>query len=412
MSLRQSLRTTVLIFGASFVLAACGTLNGASLTPPPSQAAMPQHGAPASDVAFQENVLHTGYIDATLRLPLRKVWSVNLGGSRGGVGYPIVANGIVVVVAAGDLVGLDARTGKTLWTQGSPSGNGWIGPAYDDGAVFVNAYIDCGSGEQALFAFDERTGKQLWATAPPDQCEFSSPPTAASGNVYTAGNSVGGNVYAYNGAEGTLEWTATVNGGDDSSPAVTPTGIYVSYACPQTYAFRPSSGKKIWHFSGPCSGGGGSTPVLYNGLLFVGDSQALSGYNGLILKAKDGRIAGGFNSYSVPAFAQNLGYFVTSYSYSTESLEARKVPSMRLAWHVTLDSSDSYRTPPFAVGTIVLVETHAGSLLGYDTRTGKQEMDMSLGYGGYYTGSSVGMGYGSGELIVPNGAELIALKGS
>jgi outer membrane protein assembly factor BamB len=413
MTLSRSLRTGALL-GASIALAACGAQN--SPAPPTAnpllQASAPEGAAPVSDdAAYQGNVEHTGDIDAPLRPPLRVAWSVNLGGSRGSVGYPVVARGIVVVASGGNLLGLDAKTGKTLWSQGSPSNEGWVGPAYDDGAVFADAFIDCGSGEQGLFAFDERTGKQLWSATPPDQCEFSSPPTAASGVVYTAAAADGGDVYAYRESNGVLEWMASVENGDDSSPVVTSAGIYVSYACPQTYDFKPSSGKQIWHFSGPCEGGGGSTPVLYHGLLFVGDSQAFTGYDGLFFTAKNGRIAGGFNSNFPPAFAQRLGYFVTNYSSSVDTLEAREVPSMHLAWKAALNG-DSYVTPPFVVGDIVYIETQQGNLFGYDAKSGKQKLDMSLGSGGYYRGSPVGLGYGSGELIVPNGAELIALKGS
>ena len=90
-------------------------------------------------------------------------------------------------------------------------------------------------------------------------------------------------------------------------------------------------------------------------------------------------------------FAQRLGYFVTSYSSSVDTLEARSMLSMRLAWKAALNG-DSYATPPFVVGDIVYIETQKGILFGYDTRSGKKKLDMSLGSGGYYRGSPVGRG--------------------
>lgn len=401
-------------FAAAGVLTAC---NGANPPAPGVSAgltfdatARPPVSPPSEgSVAYQVNAAHTGSVSRGLRLPLKELWSVNLGGSYGGVGYPVVANDIVVVTSGSKLFALNAKNGKTLWTQGSPSGYAWIGPAYDNGMIFASPSQESRSSYVGMYAFDERTGKEIWSESAPGQAFFSSPPTASGGTVYTAAAAVGGTVYAYDETSGALKWTASVENGEDSSPVVTPTGIYVSYACPQTYDFKPSSGKQIWHYSGPCEGGGGSTPVLYDGRLFVGDSDALSGYNGLILRAKAGRIAGGFNSYFPPAFAQSLGYFVASYGYSGEALEARKVSTMRLAWSVTLNS-DSYVTPPLVAGNVVYVETAAGTLFGYDAQTGKQTVDMALGNSGY-RGLSVGLGYGSKELFVPDGTSLIAIEG-
>ena len=400
------LKVSLTIATAAF-LTACGAQGTPSIAngrPVPS----PGSHAPRiseQSVAYQINVEHTGFVQRPLHRPLTQLWSVDLGGSRGSVGYPVVANGIVVVASNDQLVALDEKTGIVLWKQGSPSGY-WVGPAYDNGMIFSNPSEGSGSSNVGMYAFDERTGKQLWSAPAPGQVFFSSPPTAVSGVVYTAAAGVGGTVYAYDESTGALKWTASVMNGDDSSPVVTSSGVYVSYACPQTYDFKPSNGKQIWHFSGPCEGGGGSTPALYDGLLFVGDSQALSGYNGLILKAKNGKIAGGFNAYFTPAFAYQRGFFV-----SGSTLEAQDIPQMQQAWLVNLGSSDSYATPPLVVGNIAYIETAAGNLVGYDVENGKEKVQMKLGNGGYYRGLFAGLAYGDNELIVPNGAYLIALKG-
>jgi outer membrane protein assembly factor BamB len=321
----------------------------------------------------------------------------------------VVANGIVVVPAENDLVALSAKTGRVLWTKPSPSaGTGWNGAAFDNGVVFTSPFYTHGKRNFGIFAFDEKTGKKLWAADVPGQFAISAPPTAASGMVYVSAAGVGGTVYAYMESKGTLRWTASVKGGDDSSPVVSLGGIYVSYACPQTYDFKPKNGSQVWHYSGPCYGGGGSTPSLYDGLLFVEDSQALSGYNGAIFAANTGVLAGGFNSYFTPAFAHERGFFVTGSS----TLEAVYIPSIRKAWTATLSNSDSYATPPLVVGNTVFIETQAGELIGYDYLTGAKVVAMNLGYGSGYQVQPIGLGYGSKLLIVPRGSELIALKGS
>ena len=203
-----------------------------------------------------------------------------------------------------------------------------------------------------------------------------------------------------------LKWTSSVENGDDSSPVVTSGGVFVSYACPQTYDFDPTNGKTIWHYSGPCEGGGGSTPVVLSGLLFVGDSQE-SAYNGLVLNAKKGNVAGSFNAAFSPAFAHNLGFFV---NYTT--LEAQGIPKLKQVWSVKLPSSDSYNSQALVVGNIVYLATYANKLVGYDVFNGKQKVQMKLSKNGFYRHAGAGLAYGDGELIVPNGKYSIGFKGS
>ena len=126
------------------------------------------------------------------------------------------------------------------------------------------------------------------------------------------------------------------------------------------------------------------------------------------LTANKGKVVGTFTSNFTPAFANYIGYFVTGYG---STLEAAEIPSMRQSWSATL-SGDTYVTPPLIVGDTVYIETASGELFGYASKTGKQEVQMNLGSYGNYRGLSVGLGYGSHELIVPDGSELIAVKGT
>ena len=357
-------------------------------------------------VTYQVNAQHTGYAASTLRPPLTTLWSVKLGDRGSGVGYPVVANGIVVVEANNRLVALDAMTGKIRWSKGSRAG--WVGPAYENGTIFSDPVsTSFGDRKFGMYAFDERSGKLRWAKSAPREWSFSSPPTAASGTVYTAAAGDGGLVYAYAESSGALEWTAGVENGDHSSPAVLPHGVYVAYDCPQAYDFNPSTGKPIWHYSGSCTGGGGSTPVIYDGLLFIGDGFVTSAYDGFILTEDKGKVVGRFHANSTPAFANYRGFFVTGYG---ATLVAVDVPSMRQIWSAT-PTGDKYATPPLIVGDTVYIETEGGELYGYASKSGKQKVEMRLGSGGYF-GSPVGLGYGSGELFVPDKHTLFALKGS
>ena len=362
-------------------------------------------GAAKESVTYQIDIAHTGAAAGMLTPPLAPKWAVNLGNS---VGYPVVVDHVIVVAANGSLIALRQKTGKVMWSQPAPTGGGWVGPAYDNGMIFSNVFYTNGSQGIGMFAFDLHSGKQVWSAVLPGQYAFSSPPTAANGIVYTGGAGSGGTVYAFSESSGQLLWTGSVENGDNSSPAVSKDGVYVSYACPQTYDFNPTSGAQIWHYSGPCEGGGGSTPVLYDGRLYVEDSDVVNGYDGIALTATTGQPVANFNSNYPPAFASQVGLFVTN----TQTLVAAKVPKLTTLWTATTNSSDFFSTPPVVVGTTVYIETEAGKLLGYDLRTGASTVTMGLGYTDNSPGFAAGLGYGDHELIVPDGSELIAVGGS
>ncbi len=80
-----------------------------------------------------------------------------------------------------------------------------------------------------------RAGRQL-----PGQYACDSAPTASNGLVYTGAAGSGGTVYALNVVDGGVAWTRAVANGNTSSPAVTPSGVFVSYACTQAWGFNPT----------------------------------------------------------------------------------------------------------------------------------------------------------------------------
>jgi outer membrane protein assembly factor BamB len=100
-----------------------------------------------------------------------------------------------------------------------------------------------------------------------------------------------------------------------------------------------------------------------------------------------------------------------AYTSSAASIEARKLPSLHLSWSVTING-DEFCTPPLIVGDLVYIETYKGTLLAYDAKTGKRKLQMSVGSPGFGRGAVIGLAYGSNELIVPNGDELVGLAGS
>ncbi len=271
-----------------------------------------------SSVAYQVDIAHTGNQSAsTLTPPLTQSWAVDLGGP---VSYPLIVDGrVFVTIGNSDTYGtkieaLDLATGNAIWGPIDVSGTYfWSNAAYDAGRVYVVNF------DGLLTAFDASTGATVWAQQMPGQYAFSSPPTAAGGMVFVGGAGSGGTIYAVDGATGHVLWTASVLNGDNSSPALSADAVYVNYACVQDYAFAPLTGALLWHHSGGCEGGGGDTPVLYQGRLWSRDIPT----GNLILDANTGNDIAAFSANSIPAFAGTRGFFLVGGALQALEIDTR-----------------------------------------------------------------------------------------
>jgi len=356
-------------------------------------------------VAYQINPAHTGSVKTSgVKPPLTVKWSVSLNGTAS---YPLVVPGEVIVIDGGGgsgpsaLKALKSSDGSLLWSQAAPSG-GWIGAAYDKGSVFVV------TTNGTMSAFAAADGQQLWSVSLPYQYAFSSPVTALNGMAYTGGAGEGGTVYAVQESSGQVLWTAGVENGDSSAPAIVGKGVYVSYVCPQTYKFQAKTGTQVWHYSGGCEGGGGETAVVNGGLVYVRD---LYNYptDGITLNANTGALVNGFNSYYAPAFAGNTAFYTEQ-----STLTAVLLKTGSTLWTAVPGSGETFSCSPVIVNGTVYSGTSAGNLLGYSAKTGKQAFSMNLGQpiscGEYFSVPQAGMGAGQGLLVVPAGNELYALQ--
>lgn len=381
---------------------------------PAGSAQTPQEGTKDLAVTYQINAVHTGAINTRgVRPPLKVKWSVDLGGT---VGYPLIAENKVFVIAGPDrnekvnLYALDAASGNVLWGPNViPEGAYfWAAAAYDSGMIFVipNTIPGLSSGE--IIAYSSATGQTIW-TSTLGQYFFNAPPTAGNGMVYTGGAGTDGTVYAVRETDGNLIWTASGMSGQNSSPVVTTKGVYVSYVCPQSYKFNPFTGALIWHYSGPCQGGGGATPVLYKNSLYVRDSSRSNGHDGDILNATTGALVGTFDADFAPAITSNTAFYV-----QFGGLTAVNTTSGTTVWTAS-PGGDTYSTPPIVVNGVVYVGTASGFLKGYKAKTGKNTVSMNMGYPisasetGNVGSPESGLGAGQGILVVPASTHLIAM---
>jgi outer membrane protein assembly factor BamB len=310
--------------------------------PPPTDGGCPgPYLSGTTSVAYQVNAAHTGAqpLDE-LRLPLCRRWRRELGGKAG---YPVVAQGRVFVAARTSetqwglaLWALDQHTGEALWGPVSLGATeGWAALSYGSGRVFAV------TADDVVRAVDAATGALLWERSTGSTSIADAPPTAFADWVfYSAGSSL----ISLNAIDGGVRWSQRVANGDISSPAVSATGVYVSYACNQAYRFAPDSGAQQWHYRTGCSGGGGKTVALYRNRVYTRDSL-----ENLVLNASDGGLLDRYDSHFIPSFSGDLALVTPG-----NALSALSLGDAGILW--TLDAGgEPIITAPLVVGPHVIV---------------------------------------------------------
>lgn len=360
---------------------------------------------------FQNNETHNGsaYSEGVTP-PLKQKWSVNFGQA---ISYALIADGRVFVTVRNAsaygtrLFALDGATGTTVWSFALGGVYYWSALCYENGRVFAI------NGDGLLRAFDAANGNVIWSRQLPGQYSFSSAPTVFQGVIYTGGAGSGGTAYAVSAATGNVLWTASVANGSQSSPAVTTDGVYLSYSCPNVYKLNPANGALLWRYSTGCSGGGGKTPALYNGRLYVRD------YNpDYIFDSQTGAMAGSFISKHVPAFSGNMGFFLNGPKYfgSFGTLEGRDVSNNNaLVWSFAGDGF--LQSSMLVVNDYVYVGSDKGKLYALAAATGQQLWSTNVGASIPYVDEQnssqplTGFAAGEGLLVIPTKTTLVAYEG-
>lgn len=154
-------------------------------------------------------------VEFTPTVQVQKIWSTRIGDGAGRSGVrlqPAFADGKLYLISTdGKLEALDAATGKTLWKQSTRVGGG-IWPfkhkkpgqdaRYAGGPAISGNLLVVGTLDGHVYGMDAATGKQLWSAEVDD--EVISPPAIDAGVVYVRTNS--GNVYALDANSGERKW--------------------------------------------------------------------------------------------------------------------------------------------------------------------------------------------------------------
>ena len=396
------LRTAALAPGAREIVASyAGSDTFAPSTSAPLTVTVTAAGADST--AYQVDAQHDGnQQQGSLAVAtLRKRWQLTLGGTGGSlaeggdVSYPVIAGGRVFVTVentqsyGGVLYAINETSGATDWSVGIAGTYGFSALTYDGRQLFALNF------NGVLTDFDAGTGTQAWSMQLPGQYSFTAPPTAYDGVVYVSGSGSGGTVYAVSEADTTVRWTAPVEYGDKSSPAVDDTGAYVSYACQQDYRFT-LGGAQVWHHTGSCSGGGGSTAVLHGARLYARGFTPID--TPVVLATSDGTQQATFASRTAPGFdASNM------YTVSSGKLVAVAPSGSPDRWTF---GDGTLVTAPVVYGSTVFVGSSSGTVYGVSASTGAQVWSGSAG--ATIVGPDeqdadvlIGMAAGANRLIVP-----------
>jgi outer membrane protein assembly factor BamB len=198
----------------------------------------------------------------------------------------IVARTLYVQVDANRFFAINTSNGKIRWrgirTILTPPLEGFTSntsaPALAGGKVFVASTVDA-EGKLTAFAAQgcgSPTCAPLW-TASTHQPGNPASPAAAGGAVYIPGEN--GSVFsmiAYDAGTGTELWnTGVLPQGDFSAegPSLENGVVYGGNANGAVYGFDAATGARVWF--APTGGAGGSTtPVVVNGMVYVGNGNA------------------------------------------------------------------------------------------------------------------------------------------
>ncbi len=350
-------------------------------------------------VAFQMNPAHTGDVNfASVSFPTNALWSVDVGGTPS---YALIVQGkIFLTVTVGNgssqLVALNQTTGAVVW--GPIAIGGSANAAYDSGKVFVISSPFATAA--TIEAFDSQTGNQLWSTLLTGQYSFSGGLTAANGFVYAGGAGGGGTLYAVSESTGVIAWTQEVQNGDNSTPAVTADGVYVTYPC-WTYDFRPATGESVWNNNTGCEGGGGATPVVANQIVY--SPNGVSGYDGTTYNAETGALGGTYTADSPSAFTTSTGYFLQG-----GTLRGIAVANNAVEWSFAGDGQ--LAGSPIAVNQYVFIGSGSGNLYALDGATGQTAWQVTLPAPviSQLVLPLSGLAAGDGLLVVPAGTKVTA----
>ncbi len=178
----------------------------------------------------------------------KEAWTRKLGGHL--ESSPMAVGGTLYLgTDQTNVVAVRAADGKVLWQFNSP-GAIKASPSFHDGHLFVADY------ESGVYCLDAKSGRLIWRTntskVPPfGRGGFFSSPAIGFGRVYAGRDD--GTIYAFDERTGKVEWTFQTHNFVYGSPALarvpgTPPSVYIGSYDEHLYALDARSGKPRWRY--------------------------------------------------------------------------------------------------------------------------------------------------------------------
>ncbi|MGD0192854.1 MAG: PQQ-binding-like beta-propeller repeat protein [Rhizomicrobium sp.] len=341
-------------------------------------------------VSYQINPAHSGTMKfkAGFKLPLTKLWMETISGASA-LSYPLIADGKVFVTALLDgeqasdgAYALDIATGSTVWSRTENLGTFYVGPAYDNGAMFFQ------TGLGTVEALSAKSGKLNWSLQLGSQADAAL--TAVNGLIYADDGAT-----AIDEKTGNIQWVGDpVNAEADAPPAIGDKGVFIGGTCFYD-KLNSRNGNTDWQYTSCQDYGVNADPTIYySGRAYIEDDFA----GNFILDANTGSYEGTFNcNYrnhaGPPAFyevnKQELGFCLYN-----GALYAWNVATGATLWSFTGDGELS--TAPIVVNGLVFAGSYAGNIYALDAGTGAKKWSDSFGN----TLAITSFGAGQNTLIV------------
>ena len=265
--------------------------------------------------------------------PLAPAWSKPLSGAA--ASYPVIAGGRAFVLTSDNILyALDMRNGATLWSRAHGSYGGTL--SYDGGRLYVT------DDHGFMLAADAATGRPLFGKFVSED----GPPVASGGRVFAAYGMV------FDGATGTKltnDFTMPRIGrraADRGRRTRLHLDALQGRGRPQS---RDADARVARPERGGCTSdyGGEPSPVYANRYYNSSPED-----EGDVHDAQTGAITGHFPNGETPAFAGDLGLFV-----SNGQLTARDLHTDQPVW--TFAADDNIHVAPVVAGNYAYVTTQA-----------------------------------------------------
>ena len=317
---------------------------------------------------------------------LKSAWSAGVGTGSSFYGKltasPIVYEGRVLVLdAAGKVTAVNASGGSVAWTATTTPPNERDQEGFGGGLAADGGRIYAATGFGNVLALEAKTGKKLWEKNLGSPVRAS--PTAAAQRVFVASKE--GHVFCLSGSDGTELWTfrglperasILVN----ASPAVDGDTVVVPYPTGDVVALRISSGQPMWSETlartrtasslGAMSDAG--RPVISGGVVFaVGHAGRM-----VATQLKTGERIWSLTVASIqqPWVAGDNVFVVDT----TGQLMAITRNDGKIQWATKLPGGGAWSGPVLA-GNRLWLTSDKGQLVGVEAASGKVAATQDLG---------------------------------